>query len=155
MRLTADRDSHDLVRPATAADWLAIERLLRECELPIAGAREHLASFLVCDHGDALSGCAGLERYGDVGLLRSVAIAPRMRGQGLAEALVRGQLAIASAHGIRSVYLLTTTARDYFARLGFVDVPRDDAPPTLQSSAEFQGACPASAVLMGYMLAPM
>lgn len=148
----ADHRLRDLARPATVADWVAIERLLRECDLPIAGARDHLASFLVFDRANELSGCAGLEHYGEIGLLRSVAIAPHMRRQGLAEALVRAQLAVAAARGMHSVYLLTTTAHDYFARLGFVDVPRDDAPQVLQGSAEFRGACPASATLMRFTL---
>lgn len=152
MNHAAEHLRHDLARPATVADWVAIERLLRECDLPLAGARDHLASFLVFGRANELSGCAGLEHYGEIGLLRSVAIAPRMRRRGLAEALVRAQLAAAAARGMHSAYLLTTSAHDYFARLGFVDVPRDEAPQALQRSAEFQGACPASAILMRYAL---
>ena len=52
------------------------------------------------------------------------------------------------AAGIRDVYLLTTTAEHYFPRLGFACVDRECVPAAVRTSAEFTGACPASAVVM-------
>jgi N-acetylglutamate synthase-like GNAT family acetyltransferase len=67
--------SSSWVRSATSLDWDGIAQLLTERRLPTEGARDHLAAFVVATEGRALLGCAGLERYGDVGLLRSVAVA--------------------------------------------------------------------------------
>ena len=50
--------------------------------------------------------------------------------------------------GLATVCLLTTTARDYFARIGFERVSRESAPETLQRAPEFASICPASAVWM-------
>ncbi len=49
---------------------------------------------------------------------------------------------------LRSVYLLTTTARDYFARRGFADCPREEAPAAIRESWEFRTGCPSTAAFM-------
>lgn len=136
------------VRPATQADWPAIEALLRGHGLPLQGAREHLEGFLVAVDGQRLLGCAGVEAHGDVGLLRSVAVAPEHRGRGLGAALVGAALAEAARRGLAGPYLLTTTAEAWFPRWGFERIDTADAPAALRASAEFRGACPASAVCM-------
>ena len=56
-------------------------------------------------------------------------------------------------HGATTVFLLTTTAERYFPKLGFKTIARDDVPASVQSSIEFQGACPASAIVMRKHLA--
>jgi amino-acid N-acetyltransferase len=89
-----------------------------------------------------------MERYGDGGLLRSVAVAAAWRGSGIGRALVDRVLDEGRAAGIKDVYLLTTTAEHYFPRLGFACVSRDSVPAAVRASAEFTGACPASAVVM-------
>ncbi len=86
--------------------------------------------------------------YGAFGLLRSVAVVPALRGGGVGRALVADRLAAARAMGLAAVYLLTTTAADYFRRLGFAPAPREEAPHNLAASPEFSGACPTSAKCM-------
>ncbi|MGD9602373.1 MAG: arsenic resistance N-acetyltransferase ArsN2 [Gammaproteobacteria bacterium] len=135
-------------RPARDADWPAIAALLEAEGLPRDGAREHLADFVVAEVDGRLVGVAGLECHGPVALLRSVVVAPDARDTGLARRLVTQLGEMAEARGVAALYLLTTSAEAYFARLGFRPIPRDRAPRALQASAEFQGACPASAVLM-------
>ncbi|MDX2192155.1 MAG: arsenic resistance N-acetyltransferase ArsN2 [Gemmatimonadales bacterium] len=137
------------LRAATAADLPAVQALLTEAGLPLDGVAEWIGQFRVAAApGVALAGVAGFERHGEVALLRSVAVAPAWRGTGLARRLVEGVLADAEASGAREAFLLTTTAEGYFPRLGFSRVPREAAPAALGASAEFRGACPASAVLM-------
>ena len=58
----------------------------------------------------------------------------------------------ARRRGIAQLFLLTTTAADYFPRFGFTRMPREQVPQALQASAEFNGACPTSAVFMGVPL---
>ena len=50
--------------------------------------------------------------------------------------------------GLRRLYLLTTTAEEYFPRYGFRRIPRESASPAARESVEFREACPASAVTM-------
>jgi L-amino acid N-acyltransferase YncA/N-acetylglutamate synthase-like GNAT family acetyltransferase len=142
------------LRRATRQDWPAIEGLLVAGALPLAGASQHLDDFLVAVADDVIVGTGGLEFHGDVALLRSLAIAAGHRHRGLGRSLVDRLRSNARLRGAASLYLLTTTAADYFTRLGFAPVARAQAPEALESSAEFRGACPASAALMSLALAP-
>ena len=139
------------LRPAGAADRPAVEALLVESGLPLAGVAEWVERFWLAepvDGGTGPVGVAGLELHGDSALLRSVAVAPSWRGSGVARLLTERVLDEARAAGARETFLLTTTADGYFTKLGFDCVARDSAPDALQASAEFCGACPASATLM-------
>jgi N-acetylglutamate synthase-like GNAT family acetyltransferase/thioredoxin reductase len=136
------------LRQAHSADWPAVESLLTANRLPLDGAREHLSTFVIAEAGREVVGCAGAEPRGDVALLRSVAVAPGLQHQGIGGQMVALVLEEARRRGFKAVYLLTTTARDYFLRLGFSPADRAKAPMTLRQSAEFQGACPDTADFM-------
>ena len=122
--------------------------LLRECELPETGVREAFDRFIVAHAGNDVVGCCGLEVHGETGLLRSLAVARSHRGRGLGERCARAAIEQARRHGLSALYLLTTTASDYFVRLGFELCPRDDAPDAIRGSWEFRTGCPAMAVFM-------
>ena len=93
-------------------------------------------------------GCAGLERYGAAGLLRSVAVDPGARGLGIGARLTAYVLDTATRAGIRRVYLLTETAPDFFVRFGFRRIGREEVDPAVRQSAEFAELCPVSAQAM-------
>ena len=141
-----------VLRPAVAADWSDVEELLAAYRLPLEGARQHLDSFMVAEQHGRLLGCIGLERYGDAGLLRSCAVADTDRGGGIGALLTKALIDGARRAGVKQLVLLTTTAENYFARFGFVQISRDAIPAALQDSAEFRGACPASATAMQLVL---
>jgi amino-acid N-acetyltransferase len=136
------------LRRAVQADRERVAVLLRELELPTDGVAEWLDQFWIGEHEGAVVGVAGMERYGAAGLLRSVAVAPEWRGSGIGRALVDRVLEEGRAAGVQEVFLLTTTAEHYFPRLGFACVGRERVPDSVRTSAEFTGACPASAVVM-------
>ena len=140
------------LRPASQADWPAIAALLEANKLPLEGAKDHLATYLLATQGKEVIGCAGAEVYGDLALLRSVAIAPGLQRQGVGKQLVSRLLQEAKRRQIAKVYLLSVTAPEYFAQFGFKRGPRENAPAALHASAEFQGACPACAALMSLTL---
>jgi amino-acid N-acetyltransferase len=144
---SADRQGVTL-RRATAADHEALATLLGGAGLPLDGFALCLDRFWVAEDSARVIGAAGMEHYGDSGLLRSVAVAPEWRSSGIGRALVERVLEDGRAAGIREIYLLTTTAERYFPRLGFACVGRETVPAALQLSAEFTGACPDSAVVM-------
>ena len=136
------------IRSACDSDLAAVERLLSASKLPLDGVRDHFADFIVAEEGNEIEGVVGLEKYDSVALLRSAAVAPERRRSGIGRQLVEQVLERAAEEGINELYLLTTTAGDYFPRFGFVPTPRTAVPESLRSSAEFQGACPDSAVVM-------
>lgn len=141
-------DARWRVRPARPADWPAIRELLVASELPLEGAADHLAHFIVAESAGELAGCAGLEVYDEVALLRSCAVDAAYQHQGLGHHLVQQAIEHASTLGVHELALLTTTAETYFARFGFLRISRDDVADALKVSREFRGACPASACVM-------
>jgi len=142
-------DGRFAVRAARPQDLAAVRRLLAACDLTRAGLEEQYpGGYAVAEGAGRVIGVAGLERYGELGLLRSVAVDYAWRGQGVGRALVEDRLERARAGGLKAVYLLTTDAADYFRSLGFTAVGRDSAPPPLAAAAEFAGACPATARLL-------
>lgn len=135
--------------PAKAEDLPAVIALIQAAELPTAGIAEFFPTgyAVIHDQGELLA-VAGLESHGEFGLLRSVAVIPSRRSSGLGRLLIEDRLRTARAQKLRAVYLLTTTAPDYFRRLGFRDSPRKEAPAELQQSSEFTTVCPASAACL-------
>lgn len=136
------------VRGASSEDAAAVLALLERYSLPTEGVADHLGDFLVAERDGAIAGVAGVERYGDAALLRSVAVSASVRGTGLGALLTAQALESAAAGGARSVYLLTTTAESYFPRHGFVLTDRASVPAAVRESVEFTRACPSTAAVM-------
>jgi len=148
MHTSIRQDTVPQLRPADPGDLAAIEQLLTASSLPLDGVREALPTFVVAQAGDDIVGVAGLEVCCDNALLRSVAVRPEWRSHGVGRALVTRVIAEAEAKGIHALYLLTTTAERYFPSFGFHEITRDEAPADVRATAEFTGACPASATVM-------
>jgi amino-acid N-acetyltransferase len=130
-----------------------VRGLLLRAGLPTEGLEEQFpGAFVVAKQHGEVVGAAGLERYGELGLLRSVVVAEQCRRSGVGRRLVRNRLDAAATAGLARVFLLTTTAGPYFERLGFVAMPRADVPPILARSTEFARVCPASATCLAYAL---
>ena len=139
------------LRLAAPSDEKAVEALLTASGLPLDGVHEALPCFVVAEDAGDIVGVAGIEACGASGehaLLRSVAVAPSWQKRGLGRALVTRTIAEAEARGAKALYLLTTTAEHYFPSFGFHTTARDSVPEDVRATAEFQGACPASATVM-------
>ncbi len=146
---------HDPVSPAIAirsamrGNVDAVVSLLENADLPAEDVPAVFGDcFAVAVHNDSIVGTAGVERHGDVGLFRSAAVRADQRGKGIGEALTRNRIEWSTAQGISELYLLTTTAADYFPRYGFEKVERDSVPPEIASTSEFTSLCPSSATVM-------
>lgn len=130
------------MRAAGVNDLPAIERLLNDADLTTVGVADHLPEFVVAEDGNAVVACAGLETYGGSALLRSVVVRPDYRSRGLGGRLVAELLDRAHRSGVQNVYLLTTTASEYFRRMGFEEVSRNKVDASVQTSQEFSaGSC--------------
>jgi amino-acid N-acetyltransferase len=135
--------------PARPFDLPGALDLLGRSELTEQDVTERWGHYFVVREDDGrVVGVAGLEIHGEDGLLRSVAVDADYRGQGLAASLVEAAMERAKRVNLRSVYLLTTGAREYFVRRGFADCPRDDAPAAIRESWEFRSGCPSTAAFM-------
>jgi amino-acid N-acetyltransferase len=137
-----------MIRRAEDADIERVEALLRDARLPIEGARDAFRVGFVAEEHDAIVGAVALEMYPDSALLRSLVVDQALQGNGLGGRLTQAAIKEAQRRGVHAIYLLTTTAEQFFPRFGFVAVDRQSMPPSIQGSIEFQSACPASAIAM-------
>jgi len=83
-------------------------------------------------------GCCSLKVVGTQALLFNLAVAKSRRGEGLGWILADGTIRRARNVGVRTIYLATSGAADFFAnRVGFVPAPTDAVDPQLQASPHF------------------
>jgi amino-acid N-acetyltransferase len=137
-----------MIRRAAESDFDRIEALLTGAHLPLDGAREAFRVGFVAEDREAIVGAVALEMHPDSALLRSLVVDRTVQGQGVGGELTQAAIDEAQRRGVMSIYLLTTTAEEFFPRFGFVAVDRQSMPPSIQGSIEFRSACPASAVAM-------
>jgi arsenite methyltransferase len=135
------------IEPAKKGDRSAIEALLAEAGLP-TDVEPHLGDFLVARHRGDVIGCTGMEVQDRDALFRSLAVSPAYRGAGVGRRLYEALVERARAKGVERAYLLTTTIVPLAESWGCQQVDRDSVPAAIRKTAQFQGACCASAVAM-------
>ena len=124
-----------------------VKALLTACRLPTQDIGDD-ATFFVAREREQLCGVAGMELYGDSALVRSVAVPPDWRRRGVARALCETLIREARGRGVRQLYLLTTDADRFFARIGFSATERAAVPDDVRATAQFRDLCPQSAIAM-------
>ena len=135
--------------PASLEAEPGIKSFLADCGLPSDDiSASHLDNFFFLKDSGQIVGSVGLEICGEFGLLRSLALSESLRRQGIGTQLVEHIEEYARSQNIRSIYLLTTTADQFFARIGYQTIARENAPEPVQETTEFQSICPASAICM-------
>lgn len=139
-----------VIRSASEDDWSSVVDQLTEAGLPTADIDPKLMTdFLVAEtsQGDCIAAIA-CQRYGPLGLLRSLVVAEAARGAGLGRRLVARLEQRAAAVGVIELWLLTIDAERFFAALGYREAERSEVPAAIRETAEFSSLCPETAVLM-------
>jgi amino-acid N-acetyltransferase len=141
-----------VLRPASQGDDPTLRALLESAKLPFDDVSSERQEFIVAISEGQVVGCVGLEMFGDAGLLRSLAVAERLRGAGLGRVLYNEIVARAKDKGLRRLFLLTTTAAPFFARRGFQNADRAEAPEAMTKSPQFASLCPSTAACLALSL---
>ncbi|HET8723847.1 MAG TPA: GNAT family N-acetyltransferase [Anaeromyxobacteraceae bacterium] len=136
------------VGPASGGDLDAIRRLLVAALLPSGDLGGPNQRFIVARQGGRVVGCAGLETFGENGQLRSMAVHWTSRNAGLGSTLHGRLLFEALQAGVRNLYVVTTTAEDFFTRQGYRKVRATDVPPGVLASEEYATFVPGGGVVM-------
>lgn len=127
----------------------AVKALLLQCRLPIEDLTPaHLQNFLGYGGKSSPVAVVGVEIYGTIGLLRSLAVAEEARGSGVGTRLVNAIECFAKYRGVVDLYLLTSTAKRFFESLGYSEIARVDAPAAIAATKEFSSICPGTATFM-------
>lgn len=140
-------DSLTLKIAASEMEREQVIELLKQQDLPTTDIDEDKQLYLLLD-SERLIGTAGLEIFEDCALLRSVSVVKEEQGKGHGKFINRQIEHFAKESGIKCMYLLTNTARDFFTRLGYCNIKREEAPAAIKQTAEFASLCPSTAVLM-------
>lgn len=137
------------VRLETADGQLEyVRNLLASNHLPADDVRSGPGEFYVATVDGTRVGCGGLEVYESDGLLRSVVVAEAHRGAGYGAAITDALESRARASGVETLYLLTTTAADFFAARGYEPMERSAVPDAIEDTTEFAEYCPSSAACL-------
>jgi N-acetylglutamate synthase-like GNAT family acetyltransferase len=142
-------DAGDVILEPLPGDGLDdLAATLHDADLPHRDLAGTSKRFFCASVGGEIVGYVGLEISGADALLRSAVIFIHARHRGLGRAMVERLLANARDYGIMRVWLLTTSARGFFAKLGFADIDRVAVPTVIAASEEFALHCPTSAACM-------
>jgi amino-acid N-acetyltransferase len=126
-----------------------VKAILISAQLPTGDITPNrMENFFGVWSGATLEGVVGVEIYGTVALLRSLAVVALKRGCGLGTRLLAHAEQHAIEKGVRTVFLLTNTAEAYFNKRGYSVISRESAPEAIRNTAEFTSVCPASSTLM-------
>jgi len=142
------------IGPASGGDLDAIKRLLVGSLLPSRDVGEDRQRFIVASEAGRLIGCAGLQVAGQDGLVRSMAVHWTRRNAGLGSRLHERLLFEALLAGVKTLYVVTTTAEDFFAGHGFKKVAASAVPLELQASEEFTAFVPGGSTVMSRPVSP-
>jgi amino-acid N-acetyltransferase len=135
-------------REANITDFLVIKELLNHSNLPSNDIEKYIENFIIIEINNKIIGIGGLETYNQFGLIRSIVVKPECRNNGVAKNIYGLIEKKASDSGIKTLYLLTETAIDYFKKLGFKIQSRSNVPKSIMRTKQFRELCPSSAVVM-------
>lgn len=137
-----------IIQQATEREFDAIKKLLDDNNLPTTDIYQDNIQLFIGLIDDKIMSVIGLEKYKNVGLLRSLAVTDLFKNQQVGSRLIRHIVDLCASEHIDKIYLLTTTAEKYFVKFGFTKIERMEAPDILKQTREFKDICPVSAVLM-------
>ena len=121
--------------------------LLQKHGLPVSDIDDDKLLYLLVDE-ERVIGTAGLEIFEDCALLRSVSVIKEEQRKGYGKLMNEQIEKYVKEIGINCLYLLTTTAKDFFDKQGYCAIKREESPEALKQTAEFTSLCPSSAVVM-------
>lgn len=135
-------------RKALNGDLKQLESILKKSKLPYEDCKYHLNNFVLMESDKEIVAIGGSEMFGDIALLRSITVLKQYQGNGLGNSIffkIKKDLIV---RGVKTIYLLTETAEEYFRALGFEQTSRDIVPQQIKKTKQFSTLCPSSAVVM-------
>jgi amino-acid N-acetyltransferase len=121
--------------------------LLNKNNLPTEDISDKTGLF-VLEEENKVIGTIALEHDNSDALLRSLGVSEEKRGTGLGKELVAFIEDYARKQGLQNIYLLTTTAANFFAKRDYHVIDRNSVSQFIKNTSEYCSVCPASATVM-------
>jgi amino-acid N-acetyltransferase len=137
--------------PASENSFSAAIELLKKNNLPTEDINPGTQLFVVEDGDEVIATVAVEYDYNDA-LLRSLSVSEDKRSSGIGAELVDFIEDYVSKQGVRTIYILTTTAANFFSRRGYTLIDRSNVPQFIKDTKEYSVICASSSTLMRKVL---
>lgn len=133
--------------PASQNSFSAAIELLKHNNLPTEDINPGTQLFVVEEGKEVIATVAVEYDYKDA-LLRSLSVSDKKRGSGIGAELVVFIEDYVRRQGVQNIFLLTTTAADFFGKRGYKVIDRTNVPEFIQKTKEYSVICASSSTLM-------
>ncbi len=138
----------DLIQPLNKTNLPSIKVLLESYELPDSDIETSHALFFGIKKKNQLLVTGAIEIYDSDAILRSVAVHRDFQKIGYGKIMVKFLEKKAIQLGIKKLYLLTTTAENFFRKCNYNSISRELCPESIKTSTQFAEICPSNASCM-------
>lgn len=107
----------------------------------------------VIEEGEEVIATVAVEYDYNDALLRSLSVSENKRNKGMGEELVSFIEDYVQKQGVQNIFLLTTTASEFFLKRGYRIIDRSNVPPFIQNTQEYGVICSSTSTLMKKELA--
>ncbi len=137
------------IRMSETQDLDKCKKLLKSSSLPAEFSLEDFKHFFIAESSEnEIIGLIGVQFDNSEGLLRSLVVSSKSRGRGIGTNLVRTLEQYAISQNIKSLLLLTSSADNFFERLGYQVISRSNVSEFIKQTTEFSSICPDSSICM-------
>ena len=133
--------------PASQNSFSAAIELLKNNNLPTEDINPGTQLFVV-EEGDNVIATVAVEYDYNDALLRSLSVSEEKRSSGIGAELVDFIEDYVRKQGVRTIYILTTTAAGFFSRRGYTLIDRSNVPQFIKDTKEYSVICASSSTLM-------
>jgi len=133
--------------PASQNSFSAAIALLKKNNLPTEDLDPGKQMFVV-EEGDEVIATVAIEYDYNDALLRSLSVSKEKRNSGIGAELVEFIEDYVKKQGVQNIYLLTTTAADFFSKKGYKIIDRNTIPEFIKNTSEYSVLCASSSTVM-------
>jgi len=133
--------------PASQNSFSAAIALLKKNNLPTEDLDPGKQMFVV-EEGDEVIATVAIEYDYNDALLRSLSVSKEKRNSGIGAELVEFIEDYVKKQGVQNIYLLTTTAADFFSKKGYKIIDRNTVPQFIKNTSEYSVVCASSSTVM-------
>jgi amino-acid N-acetyltransferase len=133
--------------PASQNSFSAAIELLKKNSLPTEDINPGTQLFVV-EEGDNVIATVAVEYDYNDALLRSLSVLEEKRSSGIGAELVDFIEDYVRKQGVRTIYILTTTAAGFFSRRGYTLIDRSNVPQFIKDTKEYSVICASSSTVM-------
>ena len=133
--------------PASQNNFSAAIELLKKNGLPTEDISSGTQLFVVKEDNKVIGTIAVEYDFNDA-LLRSLSVSAEKRNAGIGALLVSFIEDYVQKQGIQNIFLLTTSAADFFLKRGYKIIDRSNVPEFIGNTTEYSVICASSSTLM-------